>query len=181
MNKTNEIKKRFKQLLNPHIDKLFFPHGVYGQVAYLLERKGYYGPHSIPPYIVPLWFSPDASAKLKENSEKHTIPVSAARKEDIDKLTEGIDLVYDTKWNLDRAVFVDMARSGCVPDTFYIDKDFNNGRYRKFFDFLEERIRAKHLRDPWDDLAVPDMKFWCYMLAHVPTTLSRRNNTRIQP
>lgn len=178
MKKTNEIKKRFKQLLKPRIDKLFFPHGVYGQIAYLLERKGYYGPYTVPPYIVPLRFSLDASAKLNENSEKHNIH-SSNRKEDIDKLTEGIDLVYDRKWNLDPAVFVDMARSGCAPDILYVDKDFNSGKYLNFFDFLEEMIRARHLRDPWDDLTVPDMKFWCYMFTHVPTIESQRNNTGI--
>ena len=181
MQKANEIKKRFKQLLKPHIDKLFFPHGVYGQIAYFLEKKGYYGPHTIPPYIVPLRFSSDASAKLNENSEKHNIPTGSTSKKDIDKLTEGIDLVYDKKWNLEQAVFVDMARSGCEPDTFYLDKDFSNGQYKKFFDFLEEIIRDKHFRDPWEDLAVPDMKFWCYMFTHAPTTVNQRNHIKMQP
>lgn len=181
MQKANEIKKRFKKLLKPHIDRLFFPHGIYGQVAYFLERKGYYGPHTVPPYIVPLRFSSDASAKLNENSKKHDIPVSSTRKDDIDKLTEGIDLVYDKKWNLDRAIFVDMASCGCEPDTFYVDKDFNKGQYREFFDFLEERIRAKHFWDPWDDLSVSDIKFWCYLFVHAPTTVSHRNHNKMLP
>ncbi|MCK9228642.1 MAG: hypothetical protein M0P30_12790 [Syntrophorhabdaceae bacterium] len=166
MKKSSEIKKRFKKLLRPHIDKLFFPHGVYGQIVYYLEKQGYYGPHTIPAYIVPLRFSADAVAKLNENSEKHNISTSATRKRDIDKLTEGIDLMYNKRWYLERAIFVDMASSGCEPDTLYVDKDFNNGQYKKFFDFLEEKIRAKHFRDPWEDLAAPDMKFWCYMFTN---------------
>lgn len=178
MKKTSEIKKRFKKLLNPHLNDLFFPHGVNGRVVYYLEKNGYHGPDTIPGYVVPVCFSSEALLKLKDNSEKLNIPVKAAQGEDLDKLVEGIDLTYGTQRKLDPLIFTDMVSSGCKPDVYYLDKGFNNGQYSQFFDFLIDKIWQEYALIPWEDLEPADMKFWCYMFTHAPTTVSRRNNNR---
>ncbi len=179
MVKNNEVKKTFKRLLKPHIDRLFFPHGVCGQIAYYLQKQGYHGPHTIPRYMVPMSFSAKALSRLERNLELHKIPIDADHEGAFENMLEGIDLVYDGRWNLDRAVFVDMVKAGCEPDTFYLDKDFNNGQYLKLFHFLEDEIRAKHTQVPWAELTVADMKFWCYMFTHAaPASPKSRNNAK---
>lgn len=165
--KRNEIKKRFKKLLKPRLNNLFFPHGIYGQIVYYLEKEGYYGPYTIPAYIVPFYFSPEALLKLKENCEKHEILIEAIHPADhFDKLMDGINLAHDNRRGLHPAVFIDMVRSGCKPDVYYLDKDFNNGDYATFFGFLDDAIRKNCTRVSWGDLESADMKFWCHMFAN---------------
>jgi len=165
--KKNEIRKLFGKLLKPHLNNLFFPHGIHGQIAYYLEKQGYYGPYTIPAYMVPLCFSSEALSKLKENSDKHGIPIEAAHPADVlDKLVDGIDLGYGNRSRLSPLTFVDMVSSGCEPDIYYLDRDFNNDEYMRFFDFLDDTILVKHIRTSWTDLGAADMKFWCHMFAN---------------
>ena len=161
--KRNKIKKRFSNLLKPRLNGLFFPHGIYGEIVYYLEKDGYYGPHTIPEYVVPAYFSSGALSKLKENSEDHKIAIEAAHDGDLDKLMNGVDLAYGNQWKLPPSVFSDMVSSGCKPDVHYLDKDFNNGQYLELFDFLNDKTRSNHDLTSWEGLETADMKFWCYM------------------
>lgn len=163
--KRNEIKKRFNKLLKPHLNKLFFPHGIYGQIVYCLEKDGYFGLYTIPAYMVPVCLSSRALLKLRENSIDQETAIEDVHSDSFGNLVKGINLVQGNRRRLPAAVFIDMVRSGCQPDVYYLDKDFNNGNYVTFFDFLDDAIRKNRTRVSWGDLESTDMKFWCYMLA----------------
>jgi len=154
-------KGKLVELLKPHLDKLFFPDGVYGGTVYYLTEDGFYGPHHIPDYVVPIYFSSEALSKFKQNLEKYNKNLSSISDDDVEKITEGIDLTYGEGWDVAPKIFVDMVKFGCKADTFYFDREFSAHGYDDSFDSLEDGMLEIYDFKEWGDLELEDIEFWC--------------------
>ena len=163
-------RKILEKLISPYLEELYFPDGVYGGTVYYLDEEGFYGAHHIPDYVTPICFSKKALSKLNKKLKKHKIEINNVSHNEIEDLTEGIDLRYGEGWHLEPEEFIDMVKSGCSADTYYLlDGSTGIDDYEDLFSFLQESIMDMYDFVEWSDLALEDVEGWCLTLVNTTT------------
>ena len=169
--KKSIIEKKREKLLKlvwkqiDHFGSLYFPDGPYGDDVYILYDFGFQGTKYIPGWVVPVYFSSDAYAKLKAYCNKEDISFYELDpdSEQLVQLFKEIDLRYGDHWELDPHVFIKMCLQDCVPDTLY-HKQEDSDSYYNFKDFIEDGISVFFKIVEWDTLDEQNIDFWIGML-----------------
>ena len=159
-------RKILQRLISPYLGELYFPYGVYGGTVYFLDEDGFYESVNIADHVVPRCFSKKALSKFNRKLKKNKKDVNNIRDNEIEDLIKGIDLRYGDGWELEPEDFVDMVKSGCDADTYYLHDDSNGYDYEDFFSWIEENIRECNDFIEWNDLALEDIEDWCETLVN---------------
>ena len=160
----NKKTKQLIQLVKEYIEKsdsLFFPEGYYGGECYLLDEDGFYGPHRIPEYVVPVEFSEKAESEFLKKIDEAGLDIDESESEVLEVFCEGIDLSHgDQGWDLEPFQFIDILKNSCQADTLYLPSEWEYG------DFLE--ACTANLTDfplvAWDSVTNEDINEWISMI-----------------
>jgi hypothetical protein len=167
----NITRGKLKNLIKPHLQELYFPDGIYGGAVYYLEEDGFYGPHQIPDYVVPICFSSEALSKFYQKLTSCNKDVNSISDTEIACLTQGIDLTFGEGWDLAPEDFIEMVKSGCKADTYYLnDSSIGIDDYVDFFSFLEEGLFELYPLKKWCDLNLEDIEYWFEILSEESET-----------
>lgn len=165
-----KLRNKLAELIKPHLNKLFFPEGIYGGTAYYVEEDGFYGPHYIPDWVVPIYFSFETFLKFEQNLKKYNKQLNSINDDDVEKITKGLDLTFGNGWTLDAEQFIDMVKNECEPDTVYLDREFSADDYDDFFESTENGIIENYAFNEWNELDLEDVDYWCNMLSEADET-----------
>jgi len=159
----NKFRNLYKFVID-HITKngnLFFPDGIYGGSAYLLDEEGFFGPLHIHTYIVPASFSESAKQKFMIRLNNAGLSLDSELGEPLVQ-ADGLNLSYGEGWELEPEEFVGMLLAGCVANTPYlIPPDYE---YEDFEDFIEGALYADNVYMEWGELGKEEVEVWIEML-----------------
>ena len=162
MANARSTRKALLQQLEPYMYDLFYPSGPLGGTVYYINDQGFYGPHWIPEWIVPLKYTKQALVAFESELEGQK-SVQDIDADHLERIAGKTDL-YDKGCDLDASTFVDMIRNGCEPDTYYFDVD-DSGEYLEMDTFFEDNIRETYSISLWKELQVEDLRFWIELLS----------------
>lgn len=158
--------KILQDLAIEHIIKngnMFFPDGPYGGDVYYIEEDGFYGPHALPDYIVPVSFSSSNKKAFLKKIKSKKIILDPKNIEALEEIAMDLNLSYGEGWDLDPHDFVLLLLDGCEPNTLYWKPPGSD--FEDFEDFLEEGIRRNYELIPWSDLEENELQEWRSMLS----------------
>ena len=160
----NELSK----LISDHISKeanLFFPDGIYGGSAYLIDEEGFFGPLQIHTYIVPARFTRSTKHVFMERVRGAGVSINESDFEKLIGLAKGLDLSYGDGWEIEPSEFVGMLLAGCDADTPYLMPP--NYEYEDFEDFIEGALYAENKYTMWTEIEQDDVGNWIKMILNV--------------
>jgi hypothetical protein len=141
-------------------DGPFFPGGVYGGSAYVIDEDGFMGPLDLMDYPAPCMFTIAAEAEFRWRVRDAGLSLEDSSLEQLAAVAGRIDLSYGHSRALEPETFVRLLQSGCVAETYYLIL----GDLVEVWDFdaFVERaiVRTCGPDQVWEDLDDGEVREW---------------------